>query len=127
MLLGGHAVAAAALATLPVPWFAVIPALALVGWSCVRNVRRHGTRNDASAVIRVARGGDEAWTLVRRDGRVDAASLRAGSFAHPLLLVLNFKTELRGNVSVVILTGGTESDELRRLRARLRWTGSSAE
>lgn len=127
LLIAAHVVAAAALIALPLSWFLIAPALLPVAWSARHSVRLHGSRRAARAVVRMARASDGTWTLTCRDGRTHNAALQAGSFVHPLLLVLNFRTERQRSVAVVMLTAGSASDDVRRLRASLRWADSSGE
>lgn len=126
LLVGAHLVASTVLLFLPLPLFAVAPVFALIAWSGVHTVRRHALRVDAGAIVRVTRNEDETWMLTRRDGGSVSATLRPGSFIHPALLVLNFIAEDKKKFAVVLAANGVNSDDVRRLRAKLRW-GSDSE
>ncbi|MCK4784820.1 MAG: hypothetical protein KAV87_13795 [Desulfobacteraceae bacterium] len=55
------------------------------------------------------------------DGLYVLATLRRGSYVHPLLIILNFKLKRwPWYVSVPLLTDSADEDALRRLRVRLR-------
>lgn len=126
LLVGAHLAASTALLSLPLPLFVVAPVLALIAWSGIHTVRRHALRSDADAIVRVTRNDDETWVLTRRDGGSASATLRPGSFVHPALLVLNFVAEEKKKFAVVLATNGVNSDDVRRLRAKLR-SGSTVD
>ncbi len=55
------------------------------------------------------------------DGLYVLATLRRGSYVHPLLIILNFKLKRwPWYVSIPLLTDSADEDALRRLRVRLR-------
>ncbi len=125
LLAVGHLLAAVALSTLEPSWVVLAPGIGLIAWSGVYHVRRYGMLTHGHAVIRLTQSGDESWTLKFRNGVSVPARLRPGSFVHPTLMVLNFLTDNRKRISVVIVTLGDEPDPMRHLRVALRSSDSS--
>ena len=110
----------ATIAVLMLPW-SMAPRAALVcalllslGWS----VGRHGLRRLPGAICRVQVSASDAWTLWRRDGRVVTGELAGSTFAHPALVILNFR-RAAGTQSVIMLPDSLDSDAFRRLRVHL--------
>ncbi len=126
LLAAAHLLAIVAVAALPIPGFVRVIGAVLIAWNGVLTVRDHALRRAAASIVRIARHDDESWQLTQRNGvRVDA-TLRSGSFVHPLLLVLNFAADGGKKYSVVLVPARETTDVLRRLRAALRWGSSSA-
>ncbi|MBK9131011.1 MAG: hypothetical protein IPM20_05140 [Gammaproteobacteria bacterium] len=64
------------------------------------------------------------WRLIERGGRERVCHLRADSYVHPALTVLNFSGECRR--SIVLLADSLEGEVHRRLRVRLGLRGQGA-
>lgn len=101
-----------------VPWwvqvlFVVGIALSLVGFGY-----RHGYRQGRGFIARIELL-DERWRLVTGDGASHPARL-IGGYAHPLLIILNFRLESGGRRSVTLFPDAADPDALRRLRVWLR-------
>jgi hypothetical protein len=89
--------------------------------SLIRSVCRHVLLKGKYAVNEIILKGNNEYVLVMGDKRHVQAVLRRGSYAHPLLLLLNFKLkQWPWYVSVPLLTDSADAEILRRLRVRLR-------
>ena len=112
-LLGGVAVLVGGVP----PWikagFIVGIALALV-----RFVWRYGHRRGRGFIARLELL-DEAWRLETGDGTPHRARLTSG-YAHPGIVILNFRLESGGRRSLALLPDAVDSETLRRLRVWLR-------
>ena len=115
---GAHVLAGVAVVVSSLPlgikagWIAGI-ALALVrfGW-------QYGYRRGRGFIARIERL-DGVWRLEIGDGSVDRARL-TGGYAHPGIVILNFRLESGGRRSLALLPDAAEAEALRRLRVWLR-------
>ena len=62
---------------------------------------------------------DGRWRLDTGDGRVQRGHLTSG-YAHPQIMILNFRLEPGGRRAVTLLPDSANPDALRRLRVWLR-------
>jgi len=115
-----HAAALTVLPALAGPWWGqLLLSLAVVG-SLIQNLRRHVFLRSPLSIIQLVweRGGD--WTLMQRDGVVQAAKLLPSTFVHHHLMILNFRGEQRWQwPSVVLFDDAAGRESLRQLRVRL--------
>ena len=108
------------------PWLGLSLAWALglltaIAVSLYLAVSRQALLRDAGAVVRLVVDEDDAWTLVRRDGRALTACLLPAAYVHPRLIVLNFRDLKVGRPYPVVLPGdAVDAESHRRLRARLK-------
>jgi len=86
---------------------------------------RYGYRRSHGFVARIELL-DERWRLTTGDGVTHRASL-IGGYAHPRIVVLNFRLENRQRKSLTLLPDSTDPDTLRRLRVWLRTRRDDAE
>jgi len=91
----------------------------LLVYSAIYYFRRHILFLDGRSVISVAQSSLGEWSLRLANGKLLEAELCDDSYVHPLLVVLNFKTNA-GSLSVPILYDALEVDQHRRLRSRLK-------
>jgi toxin CptA len=115
---GAHLLAGAAVAVCSLsPWIKagliVGIALALIrfGW-------QYGYRRGRGFIARIERL-DGVWQLETGDGSLYRARL-TGGYAHPGLVLLNFRLERGGWRSLALLPDAVEAEALRRLRVWLR-------
>lgn len=93
---------------------------ALVVFSGVLSLRRDAGLRTADAVLRLGWSEGEQWWLETRAGARVHGRLREDSLVLPGLVILRLDIEPRGTRSVILPADGTEFDDLRRLRVRLR-------
>ena len=115
---GAHLLAAIAVvvSSLP-PWvkvgwiIAIVLALLGFGWRC-------GYRRGRGFIARLEllTGG---WLLETGDGTLHRARL-TGGYAHPGIVILNFRLESGGRRSLALLPDAADAEALRRLRVWLR-------
>jgi hypothetical protein len=84
------------------------------GWATF--VRARGART----IRRIELNGRGEWMLYDGNGEGRAALLQGGGFVSTWLVVLNFSLGGWRRRPVILLSGNTEPDQLRRLRVRLR-------
>ena len=115
---GAHVLAGIAVVVSSLPlgikagWIAGI-ALALVrfGW-------QYGYRRGRGFIARLELL-DGRWRLETGDGMLHRAGF-TGGYAHPLIVILNFRLESGGRRSLTLLPDAADPDALRRLRVWLR-------
>lgn len=116
-LAAAHAGALACIPLLPLGWLPGALLAALILLSLARSYPLHVLMRGERAVVALVwlREGD--WHLIERGGREQACRLRADSYVHPALTVLNFAGERR--CSIVLLPDSLDPEDFRRLRVRL--------
>ncbi len=62
---------------------------------------------------------DRRWRLDTGDGRVQRGHL-TGGYAHPQIIILNFRLDSGGRRAVTLLPDSADPDALRQLRVWLR-------
>jgi len=93
-------------------WIAGITlALIRFGW-------QYGYRRGRSFIARIERL-DGVWRLEMGDGALHRARL-TGGYAHPLVVILNFRLESGRRRSLALLPDAADAQALRRLRVWLR-------
>ncbi len=76
------------------------------------------------AVVSVEWGSNGAWALIERQGRRTEAQLMERSFAAPWLTLLSFSCQTGVRRYVILLSDNSDTDQVRRLRVRLRLNSS---
>lgn len=66
---------------------------------------------------------DNTWRLLDYDGREKSLSLRPAVFVHRLLIILRFIDEGGRRYCFIFCSDNLDSNNLRRLRVRLRFAG----
>jgi membrane-bound toxin of toxin-antitoxin system len=111
------AVAGAAAA---LPGWALAPVIAGIALSCAATLAEALRRTSRSArAIELRADGRGAWC--DRTGRRHEAILLAHSFVTPVLVVVTLKSDSGARKWIVLPPDAAEADDLRRLRAWLRW------
>lgn len=91
--------------------------------SALHSYWRHGYIRGGGFIQRISWRADESWLLCYSDGREIEARLQ-GNYAHPRLLLLNFSYAPWSwrRRTIVLLADSSDTDLLRKLRARLLLT-----
>jgi len=121
LLLGGgagHILAIVAVVVSSIPWWAKVAFIAGAAFSLARFGYRYGASRGRGFIARVEKM-DERWRLESGDGVVHWARLTSG-YAHPLIIILNFRLESGRQRSLTLLPDSADSDVLRRMRVWLR-------
>jgi len=120
-----HAAAAAAIAPLPIPWYARAGLLALVVASLGYQGGMHLLRRLPWAVREALLESEGSWVLTLASGRRVEALLLPSSFLSAPVIVLNFRRDRWLPCALVLTSDSVDPDLLRRLRVRLRTVGAS--
>lgn len=122
---GAHTLASVSVAISSLPlwikagWIvAIVLALMRFGW-------QYGYRRGRGFIARIERL-DGVWRLETGDRTLHRAGL-TGGYAHPGIVILNFRLENSRWRSLVLLPDATDADALRRLRVWLRTRGDEGE
>ncbi|MEA3277511.1 MAG: protein YgfX [Pseudomonadota bacterium] len=119
-----HAAALTSVALLPVAWYVRLTLALTVLGSLAYQSAVHLIRTAPWAVREALRESDGTWTLILASGaRVDA-NLSPSTLVTTGLVVLNFRCGGWRLRSLVLLPDALNENELRRLRVRLRLSGS---
>ena len=84
---------------------------------------RHAALRSSSSVVRLEWDCDDRWRLFTLGGEVRDGRLRADTYLHPYLIILNFKGRLLRRTSVVIAPDRLDAESFRRLYVRLKISG----
>ena len=105
----------------PLCWILTVPLL----WNWIRARSLHAVLTDRNAIARVEWGADDAWTLIERRGRQISARPVERNFVAPWMTLLSFtcQTGCRRR-HIILLADNSDADQVRRLRVRLRLSGS---
>lgn len=108
--------------TLPTPWFVdLLVAVALAGWAR-RQIRLHGSRASAHAVVELMLSSDALIVVRRRDGQLIAGHVRSGSFVHPAFTSIVWRPDrVRWSRSLPLVPDMLDIDDFRRVRVMLRY------
>jgi len=121
LLIGGailHLSAGVAVVLSSVPTGIKAGFIAALGLSLARLEFRYGMAQSRGFIARIELL-DGRWRLETGDGGVQSARL-IGGYAHPLLVILNFRLERGSRRSLALLPDSADAQSLRRLRALLR-------
>lgn len=126
LFVGGfvHGLAGVAAIVASVPWWVQTGFIAGITLSLVWLGYRHGYRHGRGFVARIELL-DGRWWLETGDGAIYRGQLTDG-YAHPLLVILNFRLEVGQRRSVILSPDAVDREVLRRVRVWLR-TQSDAE
>ena len=113
-----HGLAGIATIVASVPLWVKAGLLTGIGLSLAWTGYRYGWRRGGGFITRVELL-DGRWRLETGDGGVQSARL-IGGYAHPLLVILNFRLERGSRRSLALLPDSADAQSLRRLRALLR-------
>ena len=114
----GHLLAGVAVVVSSLPWWVQTAFIAGIALSLVGFSYRHGYRQGHDFITRIELL-DGRWRLETGAGGVHPARL-TGGYAHPLMVILNFRLESGGRRSVTLPPDAADPDALRRLRVWLR-------
>ena len=103
----------------------VIAVVMVLAW-LIHQLRRHVLFKGRRAVSTMIWEGGDQWQLISPAGMSREARLLGNSFAHPWLVVLNFRVEGESRLrSVVMMIDSTDSTAFRRLLMRMRGMGAT--
>ena len=115
---GAHVLASVAVLVSGVPPWIKASFVVGIALGLVRFVWRYGHRRGRGFIARLELL-DDAWRLETGDGMPHRARLTSG-YAHPGIVILNFRLESGGRRSLALLPDAADSETLRRLRVWLR-------
>ncbi len=121
LLIGGgvnHALAGIAVLISSVPLGIKAGLIVCIGLALAWFVWRYGDRDGRGFIARIELL-DGRWRLETGDGRFQRAQL-TGGYAHPQLLILNFRLDNGGSRALTLLPDAADPDALRKLRVWLR-------
>jgi hypothetical protein len=127
MLIGGglvHGLAGVAAIVANLPWWVQAAFVAGIARSLIGFGYHQGSRRSRGFIARIELL-DGRWRLETGDGAEYWGRL-TGGYAHPLLVILNFRLESGGRRSVTLLPDAADPDALRRLRVWLRTSQDAA-
>lgn len=106
------------------PWYGRLLLAAAVIIAFSQSFRRHVLLRGRTAATALQINTDGTWELTAADGKKHTARLLPSTFAHPSLIVLNFRIEGRRGVwAVILLRDSTDAGSYRRLLMWLRQSG----
>jgi len=120
LVIGGgvHILAGVAVGICSLPLGIKAGLMAGIVLTLVRFGQQYGYRRGRSFITRIERL-EGVWRLETGDGSVHRARL-TGGYAHPLVVILNFRLESAGRRSLALLPDAADAEALRRLRVWLR-------
>ena len=102
--------------------------LALLLASAVQSVREHGSRGTTLFACELQLTGERDCRILRGGTQSVLCRVEDSSYVSPWLVVLHLRMPGRLRLQhVVLLPDSLDADAFRRLRARLRWSQSSAD
>jgi len=104
---------------LPVSWWLRLALAVLVFISFWRQFRLQVLRRDPQAITALEWRADGSWLLTARNGINMSPALKADSYVHPALVILNFSGTGNRLLSIVLFRDSLDHDTFRRLRLRL--------
>ena len=120
-----HGSALAVLSAVPMHWGPRLVLAALVAVSLFYSVWAR-VLNRAPWSIVEAVWSDSGWTLTTRSGRSHQARLLPSSYIGVGLVILNLRCGRFRRCALLLASDAIDADQLRRLRARLRISGTLA-
>lgn len=115
---GVHILSAIAVIVCSLPLWAKAGFIASIALALIRFGFQYGYR-DGHSFITCLELLDGRWRLETGDGVAYRAELRGG-YAHPAIVILNFRLENGQRRSLTLLPDSADPDSLRRLRVWLR-------
>ncbi len=117
-IVAAHALAAAPLLFLPLPWLAALAWLALVLGTLAWELTRHALSTSHRFVRRVQWGQDGRWQLETGDSRLWRGEAVA-ALVSPWLCIVHFRRPVAGARRLVLPADALDADTHRRLRRAL--------
>lgn len=114
----GHLLAGVAVIVSNILWWVKAGLIAGIAVSLVWLVYCYGYPRGRRFIARLE-WLDERWQLATGDGRRYSGQLISG-YAHPLIVIVNFRLENGQRRSLTLLPDSADADELRRMRVWLR-------
>lgn len=114
------------LASMPLPWWVIVIASALIITSAFLTISRQALRRGKQSVTALQFSDRETLRARTGDGKWHGGRLKGSSMVGPGLAVLNLRLDGGGTRNVVITTDGIDSNDFRQLRVWLRWGPSPA-
>jgi len=120
LVIGGgvHILAGVAVVVCSLPLWIKVGLMAGIALVLIRFGWQYGYRRGDGFIARTERL-DGVWRLETGGGSVHRARL-TGGYAHPLIVILNFRLESGGRRSLALLPDAADAEALRRLRVWLR-------
>jgi hypothetical protein len=120
LVIGGgvHILAGVAVVVCSLPLWIKVGLMAGIALVLIRFGWQYGYRRGDGFIGRIERL-DGVWRLETGGGSVHRARL-TGGYAHPLIVILNFRLESGGRRSLALLPDAADAEALRRLRVWLR-------
>lgn len=113
-----HAAASIAVVVADIPLWIKVGLLVGIGLSLSWTAYRYGWRGSGGFIVRIE-WLDDRWYLETGNGVRHLARL-IGGYAHPRIVVLNFRLENGRRWPLVLLPDAVDAESLRRLRVWLR-------
>lgn len=121
LCLVGYGAALVWLFSFAIPFWIKLLILPLVLVSFVTACRRHVLFNAPEAISELSWAGGADWLLYEVSGQALDARLLGSSFAHPWLVVMNFRVEGERRIrSVVMFPDSCDTTSYRRLLTKMR-------
>jgi len=114
---GAHVLAGVAVVVSSLPLWIKVGWIAGIGLMLLRFGWQYGYRRGHGFIARIELL-DGVWRLETGDGSVHRARL-TGGYAHPGIVILNFRLENGGRRSLALLPDAADAEALRRLRVWL--------
>jgi hypothetical protein len=114
----GHLLAGVAVVLSNIPWWVKTGLMVGIALSLVWLIYCYGYPRGRWFIARIELL-DERWRWVTGDGGQHRGRLVSG-YAHPLMVILNFRLENGQHRSLTLLPDSADADELRRIRVWLR-------
>jgi toxin CptA len=120
-LLATHLLAFVTITLLVRPWWLALGLVIGTLFSLIYSYRAHLLYRGKRTIRSAEMNGQNEWLITQTDGVEIAAELQPSSYIHPLLSLLNFRSEQGRERSLILLPDGIDGDTFRRLRVRLKW------
>ena len=114
----GHVLAGVAVVVAGIPLWLKIGWIVGIAVALVGFLRRYGDREGPGFIAGIELL-DGRWRLETGDGRIHRGQL-TGGYAHPQLLILNFRLESGRHRALMLLPDAADPEALRELRVWLR-------
>jgi toxin CptA len=119
LLCGSHLGAAASVLAAAIPLWLQMPALAALGLSAWRVLRRYARLSDPRSVRALATRTANAWELRLASGETVVVERLPTALVHPWLVIVHFRAGRERRWAVPVMADMLDSETHRRLRVRL--------